>query len=368
LLRMLMKIPIPVVNLLKLAGIIAATLGGLYLFVLVLEYIAPFAVALVLAALIEPLTRVLSKKRKVTLSRSLSALIATILIVLVVVLLVFSIGNRIFYQARELIILLPENFPDLAQSIIDYLAHLQQLMDFLTAVEVQRIDSLLSQLGESVSGFVGNLARFFFQYAISIPEMMLFTILTILAIYYISRDWLNMQEGISKQIPSEWLDKFHVFRHDMLAALFGLIRATLIFMTITFALLYIGLSILHVQYALLISFIITIFDALPIIGAGLLLIPWIVYAFITGDLNLAIGLLIIYVLNTIVRQVIQPKILKDQIGIHPLVTVVTMYAGFKLYGLSGLIIGPVIFVVVKSVIGFYTKGRTFKQIIFEDDQ
>ncbi len=361
---MLAKIPLPLVNLLKLAGIIAATLGALYLIVLVVEYIAPFVIALVLAALIEPLTRTLSKKRKFTLTRSLSALIATILIVSVVVLVIFSVGNLLFNQARELIILLPENYPDLAQDIIDYLAYLQRAMDFLTADEVQRVDSLLSQLGELVSNFVSNSARFLFHYAVSIPEIMLFIILTILAIYYISRDWLKMQEGINEQIPHEWLDKYFIFRHDMLAALFGLIRATLIFMAVTFVLLYIGMSILQIQYALLISFIITIFDALPVVGAGLFLIPWMVYAFITGNIKLAVGLLIIHVLITIVRQVIQPKILDDQIGIHPLVTVITMYVGVKFFGLSGLIIGPVIFVVVQSVLGYYTKGRTFKQIIF----
>ena len=71
------------------------------------------------------------------------------------------------------------------------------------------------------------------------------------------------------------------------------------------------------QYALLTAFIITVFDALPVIGAGLILIPWAVYAFITGNIKLAVGLLIIQVSVTVVRQVVQPKILGDQIGIHP---------------------------------------------------
>ena len=364
---MLSKIPLPLANLLKLAGIIAATLGALYLFVLVIEYAAPFVIALVLAALIEPFTRLLSKKRKFTLSRSLAALIGTILIVSVVVLVIFSVGNLLFNQARELIILLPANYPDLAQDIIDYLAYLQRAMDFLTAEAVQSVDSLLSQLGEFVSSFVSNAARYLFHYAVSIPEIMLFIILTILAIYFISRDWLKMQEEINEQIPHAWLDKYRIFRHDMLAALFGLIRATLIFMAVTFVQLYIGLLILQVQYALLAAFIITIFDTLPVIGAGLFLIPWMVYAFITGNIKLAVGLLIIHILISVVRQVIQPKILGDQIGIHPLVTMISMYVGFKFFGVSGLIMGPVIFLVVKSVLGYYTKGRNFKQIVFGND-
>ncbi len=361
---MLNRIPLPLVNFLKLTGIIAATLGALYLLVLVIEYAAPFVIALVMAALIEPLTRLLSQKGKFTLPRSLAALIGTILIVAVVVLVIFSIGSLLFNQARELIILLPAKYPDLAQNIIDYFVHLQRAIDFLPAEAVQGVNSLLSQFGEFISSFVSNAALYLFHYAVSIPEMLLFIIVTILAVYFISRDWPKMQEWISEQIPRAWLDKYHIFRHDMLAALFGLIRATLILMAVTFVQLYIGLLVLQVQYALLIAFIITIFDALPVIGAGLFLIPWTVYAFITGNIKLAVGLLIIHVLITVVRQVIHPKILGDQIGIHPLFTMISMYVGFKFFGVSGLIVGPVIFVVVNSVLGFYTKGRNFKQVIF----
>jgi predicted PurR-regulated permease PerM len=67
-----------------------------------------------------------------------------------------------------------------------------------------------------------------------------------------------------------------------------------------------------------------------------------------------------------VRQVVQPKVLGDQIGIHPLATMITMYAGFKFFGLSGLIFGPIVFVIVKSILGYYTRGRSFKQLIFGD--
>jgi len=364
---MISRIPPPLLNILKLAGVVAATLVSLYLLVLIIEYAAPFVIALVLAAVIEPLNRFLSKKRKFTLSRSLAALIGTVLIVSILAMGLFSFGNLLFTQARDLVTILPELYPHLAQDIIAYIASLQQSMDFLPAEAVQAIDSILSRLGEIVSGSVSIAARYLYHYAVSLPEILLFVILTILGVYFISRDWLKIQESINEQIPRVWLDKFHVFRRDMLAALFGLIRATLILMIITFVQVYIGLHILKVQYALLTAFIITVFDALPVIGAGLILIPWAVYAFITGNIKLAVGLLIIQVSVTVVRQVVQPKILGDQIGIHPLATMIAMYAGYKFFGLSGLIIGPVIYVVVKSVLSNYMRGRNFKQMIFGDD-
>ena len=320
-----------------------------------------------LAALIEPLNRFLSKKRKITLSRSLAALIGTILIVTVVTMVLFSVGNLLVTQARELILILPKRYPDLAQDIRDYIASLQRSMDLLPAEALQAIDSILSRLGEFVSGFVSNTARYLFYYAVSLPEILLFIILTILAIYFISRDWLKIQGAINEQIPRAWLDKFRIFRRDMLATFFGLIRATLILMAITFVQLYIGLLILQVQYALLMAFIIAIFDALPVIGAGLFLIPWMIYALITGNIKFAVVLLIMHISITVVRQFVQPKILGDQIGIHPLATMSAMYVGFKFLGVSGLIAGPVIFVIVKSVLGYYAQGRNLRQIVFGDE-
>lgn len=361
------KIPVPLINTLKLAGIIAATLGALYLFVLILQYAAPFVVALIFAAAIEPLTRRLSKKRKITFSRSLAALIGTILVLAIVAFGIFGLGNLLVTQARELIEILPERYPALAQNIIDYFDYLERSVHLLPSEALQGIDSMLSELGDFVSGFVSSTALSLFHYAVSLPEMLLFIILAILAIYFISRDWPNIQEGINRQFPHSWISKYLVFRRDMLAALFGLLRATLIFMAVTFAQLLIGLHVLRVQYAFLIAVIVTIFDALPVIGSGLILLPWSIYAFITGNIKLGLGLIIIQVSVSVVRQVIQPKILGDQIGIHPLPTMMAMYAGFKLFGVSGLITGPIVFVVLKSVLGYYTGGRSLRQIIFEEN-
>lgn len=359
------KIPLPLINALKLAGLIVTTLATLYLFVLVLKYAAPFVTALVFAAAVEPFTRWLSKKRKITITRPLAALIGTILVLAAVAFAIFGLGNLLVNQARELIQILPERYPDLAQNILDYIAYLERSMHLLPKEALQGIDSMLSKLEEFVTDFVSDAARYLFHYAVSLPELLLFVILTILSIYFILRDWLKIREGIDEQIPHLWMVQFRIFRRDMLAVLFGLIRAALIFMAVTFVQLFIGFLILQVQYAFLTAFIMSIFDALPIIGPGLLIIPWCIYAFITGNIKLAVGLMIIQVTISVVRQVIQPKVLGAQIGLHPLPTMIAMYVGFKLIGVSGLILGPIIYVILKSVLGYYTKGRSLRRTIFE---
>ena len=129
-------------------------------------------------------------------------------------------------------------------------------------------------------------------------------------------------------------------------------------------LLLAGLLLLKVKYAFILSVIISLFDALPAIGAGLFFIPWSLYLLIIGEKTLAIGLFILYVVVLGVRQVISPKILGDQFGLHPLSTMIAMFLGLRLLGVVGLVTGPVIFLIIKHVAGYYTRGRSFKEVIF----
>ncbi len=89
-------------------------------------------------------------------------------------------------------------------------------------------------------------------------------------------------------------------------------------------------------------------DAIPIVGTGVIMIPWILWTIITGDMPLAFGLTIIYLLGIIIRQIMEPKIVGSQIGLHPLVTLLAMYIGLKFFGILGMFVGPVSIIIVKN--------------------
>src|SRR5690606_5790957 len=131
-------------------------------------------------------------------------------------------------------------------------------------------------------------------------------------------------------------------------AILGYLRAQIILMLITMGQTLVGLYVLGVDYTLLLTLIVGFLDLLPVLGPGLIFVPWCVLAFLLGNLRLAVSLLILYGIISVVRQLIQPKIVGDSIGIHPLETLVSLYVGLKVLGVAGLILGPILVVIIKG--------------------
>ena len=127
------------------------------------------------------------------------------------------------------------------------------------------------------------------------------------------------------------------------------IKAQLTIMCISFTILLIGLSILKIDYALVIAIAVAILDALPFFGSGAVLWPWAAIAFIMGDVLLGVSLIIIYLAVILTRQFVEPKIVSQNIGIHPITTLMAMYVGFKIFSIGGMILGPLLMVMLVSL-------------------
>ena len=127
----------------------------------------------------------------------------------------------------------------------------------------------------------------------------------------------------------------------MVGTLFVCIRSYALIMSITFVELALGLTLIGVEHSLLIACLIAVFDILPVLGTGGIMIPWTIITAITGDHKLALGLLIVYLAITVIRNIIEPKIVGSQIGLHPVVTLVSMFVGAQLFGVLGLFGFPI---------------------------
>jgi len=152
--------------------------------------------------------------------------------------------------------------------------------------------------------------------------------------------------------------------------LLGFLKAEFKLTFITAVIVFTGLLILRVEHALSIALIVWILDFLPYLGAILVFLPWVIYCFASGNIFLGICLSILYGLIVLQRQLIKPKILSSSIGISPLLTLLTMYAGFKLIGIVGIVIGPLTFIlmkilheteILKVVWNYIYLGRTRKE-------
>lgn len=243
-----------------------------------------------------------------------------------------------------------------------------EILEWLPPEITNNLGSVIADLSNTVTNFGKSVVRGAFITAISLPEAIIFTIITILATFFLLKDREKISGVMMRQLPGTWINRILNIKKDLFTALFGYMRAALIMMTITFTELFIAFNIIHVKYALLFAFLIAIIDALPVLGAGGILIPWSLYSFVTGDIRMGISIIITYLVVLIIRQMIEPKVVGEQIGVYPLLTLIAMYTGLRLIGFAGLILGPITFLLIRNILITIYKGRTIKEIIGFDSR
>ncbi|NEW07760.1 sporulation integral membrane protein YtvI [Paenibacillus sp. SYP-B3998] len=216
----------------------------------------------------------------------------------------------------------------------------------------------------STAGSIADISKYIIGYTFdtlknvlaSLPNIATLTIIVLLATFFISKDWYALISRY-KGIFSETIVKTtKLIRNDLQKALFGYIRAQLILVSLTALVVIIGLLVLRVDYAITIGLLTGLADLMPYMGTGAIMVPWIAYVFFAqGDMYLGIGLSVLYGVIMVARQIMEPKVLAFSVGLDPLATLIAMFVGLKLFGLVGLIIGPVSLVTISA---FY-RARIF---------
>jgi sporulation integral membrane protein YtvI len=157
-----------------------------------------------------------------------------------------------------------------------------------------------------------------------------------------------IKDFIFRQLPSSWGTKLTSLKTDLFGALVGFIKAESIILSMTFIESFIGLTIIGVDYAFTLAIIIAVFDILPVLGTGGIYVPWGITNIIMGNYRMGISLIALYGFITVVRYMVEPKVVGQQLGIHPVLTLMSMFAGLKLIGAAGLILGPTAVVTFKA--------------------
>ena len=337
-------------------------------------FLFPFTLALFFSIMTQPFSRFLEKKLK------FSQKIATI--VSIVLFLVIFLGFISLSALR-----LSGEIYKLSINLNKYSKEAQSLWN--TAID--KVYSLLGyfpegfdeQVKNSINGFIrmgtsklGSFINSLINFITSIPTIILYICITILSTFFISLDKNKIMAFLEQQFPKSSIKKVYNIKREMFNVLGSYIRAQIILMTICFFELLISFNILsflkfNLQYPLIFSIVICIIDALPILGAGAVLLPWSLISFVTGDINLGLALLVIYFLVLSVRQMLEPKLISQNLGVHPLVTLISMYSGFKFFGVIGFLIGPVVMIILKNVFSRELEIGFFREIfteVPEDDE
>ena len=201
------------------------------------------------------------------------------------------------------------------------------------------VTSALSRLGDAVTGAVS-----------SVPKIFFYLIVTLISLFYFSLDLEGINRTVTKLLPDSLCKRLRQLRDGMFFVIRRYLRSYLILMAITYFIILIGLLLLGVRHATIISLVIALLDILPVIGVGTVLVPWAVIEISVGGRLLGIGLLILFMVNTLIRQLIEPKIVGKNLDIHPILTLIMLYVGYSLFGVTGLILLPVITVSISEAL------------------
>lgn len=206
--------------------------------------------------------------------------------------------------------------------------------------------ALKSTIGTVVSSLVESITSF----VTSVPRVLIFILVTVIASIYFSLDIDKINSTVRKVLPPKLSQILSAFKNRFLLTLLKYVRAYLIIMLVTFIVMLFGFLVLGIKYAVLFAFIVALLDVLPLIGVGTVLVPWSVYQILFGKLSLGIGLVVLFVVNVIIRQFIEPKIVGKHLGIHPIISLILLYSGYYLFGFFGLLLIPFFSVIINILI------------------
>ena len=340
-----------------------------YLIGWIIPFIIGFALAYVLNTPINWIIEHTFIKSRKFLAYALTLIIAAI-IGLIIAGLVYWISSSI----AENIHFLPNIFTDETQpTLVELNAWFNSVLDKLPIDVKDQVAALQTNILIKLQNLAINISKsgisILTEFTKKIPAIILAFIFTILATVFTNIDYPKVRNFFMTNIP----EKFTILAHNIKVAFVDTIgkyiKAYFKIMTITFLELCIGFYILKIPNFILVAFLISLFDILPVLGAGGILIPWFVFAFISGNIHLGIGLVIIYAIVTLVRHFIEPKIVGDQLQLNPLVTLLSIYLGFIWFGVAGMLIIPM---VTNILIKLYTNGQlkafvNFQRVDFDDE-
>lgn len=306
----------------------------------------PFAIAVVLATVLQGAIRWLCKR--FNFKKGFAAVSLVLTVYGVVGAATVWLVRALYRQLSDLVSTLPQ-YTESITNAIGYISEKVKLIFggmpeiFSEGIPSTALETLTERLGEAISGLATNFAK-------GIPAGLLSLAITIIAGVYFAKDYGKIIDSINSLVPGEMLEKLIFIKDVILKKLGKMFKGYLIIIALTFAELLLGLGLLKVKYALVIALVTALVDILPVLGSGTVLIPWAVVSGLSGNTGRAIGLVVIYVIITIVRNVTEPKIIGSKLGIHPVLMLAAVFVGLKIFGGVGVIIVPLGVVVVKSVL------------------
>jgi len=348
--------------------VISITIGSLLSIYVTWKLAYPFILGILFALMMNPIVNFLEKKWRfprtlavfTTLISMISLFAGAITLLIAEIVAGTTYLSTVVPEQVLTLVTYGENL--FASQILPFYNKMVGLFKDLDSGQQDTIMSSITTTGNKIAETASTFLQNFFlklPALISwIPNAATAIIFSLLATFFISKDWDKFSVKSGNFIPLKVRTSGKNVYRDLKKALFGFAKAQLTLVSITLVIVLIGLLILKVNYAITIALITGLAEVLPYLGTGTVFIPWIIYQFIVGNYGMVIGLSILYGIVIVQRQLMEPKILSSSIGMDPLATLISLFVGFKLIGFLGLIVGPVVLVLITTL----HRAHVFKEI------
>ena len=344
-------------------GAVAVVLGVRYL----LPILLPFLVAWGLSLLIRPAARSLS--RRLGVSQKVCAVILFVLALCSAILVIGVSVHRLVFELQRLLARLladSDGGAGLAEGSIDFFEMMTSKISFFQHIQAaQRLSAFRERFNDTVSQMLSNvvtslsesLPAFLGKVASALPAGLLITAVTVIAGFYFCIDGETIMDALCACLPSSIRCRLPVWKTRLRALSWRYLRAYLLLLLVTFSELFLGFCILRIEYAFLLALLIAFVDLLPVLGVGTVLVPWAMVKLLQHDYYLGFGLLILYLAVLILRQILEPRLVGRSLGISPILTLFSAYAGWRLFGFVGMLLGPPLALLGKNLMAQVGKRR-----------
>ena len=312
-------------------------------FTVLFDYVGPFFIGLLIALVLNPLVNLAVKRLR--LKRWLASLLCLLFFIAAMSSLGVWVVSVVVGQAVSFFETVDMGLQEMLEVADEWLEDMSELLPegwYIPDIQGMAMAAGAAFVGGGMAlqaiGFVGN-----------VPYFLVNLILALVSAYFFMADRERIFGAMQKAVPNWVVGQWSITKAGLSRAISGYFKAQAILMVMVGAISVIGLAILGNQFALLLGLLLAVLDFIPMLGPALVLLPWALFSFLTDNIRQGIGLLVISGVITVARQVLQPKIMGTQMGVHPLAFLVSMFIGFQVFGIIGFIVGPSLLVIVKAV-------------------
>jgi sporulation integral membrane protein YtvI len=315
---------------------------------LILPVSLPIIVAFITAIFLEPLVKLLQHKTNI--NQRFAVIVVFISFLLFIGLSGYFITTKVITEAIKII----QNTPLYITEISNEWLYAEKKF---AAAAKDLPKEVVDEISKQIQGFLNNMKADLVAYLnidnvkailTNIPNYLVSFIVYLIALFLFLIDLPRLREALYNHLTDKTRDKVNFMGSRLSYVVFGFIKAQFLVSVIIFIVALIGLLFIEPEVALIMAFLIWLIDFIPIIGSILILGPWALFHFLTGNLTLGVELAVLAALLLIIRRTIEPKVMGSQIGLSPLLTLIAMYLGVKLLGILGFIIGPIILIAFNS--------------------